>query len=110
MRALPREKSGAHRLLRQLLIGPGTFYQVCERASCDIESDRAEQIQRALFDDLIDAGHAHQVGHVYYITSAARAAMAPPVPYAGQVAGPAYRGTPHPMPVTIARRAAGARA
>lgn len=110
MKKLPPPRSGAHKLLITLVAGPGTFYQVCERASADIESDRAEKIQRALFDELIDGGHAHQVGNLYHITSAARVAIAPPAPYVGQVAGPAYRGTPAPAPVRIARRAAGARA
>ena len=110
MKKLPDPRSGAHKLLRQLAAAPGTFYQICERAEIDIEDDRAERIQREIINSLIEGGHAHLVGVVYSITSAARAALAPPAPNAGQVAGPAYRGTYHPAQVRIVRRAAGARA
>jgi hypothetical protein len=97
-------------MLVQLAVQPGTFYQVCEQLQFDIENDKVEKICRAHFHDLVDAGHAYLVNLTYHITSAARAEIAPPAPYVGQVAGPAYRGHPHPMTVTIARRAAGARA
>jgi hypothetical protein len=95
-------------MLVQLATAAGTFYQVCEALEFDIENDKVEKVCRAHFDDLVDAGHAYLVGPTYHITSAARAAIAPPAPYVGQVAGPAYRGTPAPAPVRIARRAAGA--
>jgi len=110
MRKLPHPTSLAHAMLRQLAAGPGTFYQICELLEFDIEDDTVEAVCRAHFSDLVDAGHAYLVDLTYHITTAARASIVPPAPYVGQVAGPAYRGTPHPMPVTIARRAAGARA
>ena len=110
MKVLPNPRSGAHRLLTALPVGPGTFYQVCERADVDIEDDRAEAIQRALFDELVDGCHAYLVGLVYNITAPALNALAPAAPYAGEVAGPAHRGPARSMPVLIARRAAGARA
>jgi hypothetical protein len=97
-------------MLRQLVAGPGTFYQICEKLEFNIEDDKVEKVCREHFHDLVDAGHAYLVDLTYHITTPARAAIAPSAPYVGQVAGPAYRGTPHPMPVTIARRAAGARA
>lgn len=110
MRKLPAPRSGGHILLLHLLAGPGTFYQICERADVDVESRRVENGQRALFDAMVDAGHAKFDGQAYSITTAARDALSPPAPYVGQVAGPAYRGVPHPTPVTIVRRATGARA
>jgi hypothetical protein len=107
MRVLPNPRSGAHRLLTTLLAGPGTFYQICERADIDIEDDRAECIQRALFNDLVDARHAFLVGVTYAITTPARRALTP-APVAGKVAGPAHRAATLHSPVVIARRAAGA--
>lgn len=109
MKKLPDPRHAAHKLLTALLAGPGTFYQICERADIDVESKRAETGQRILFDGLVDGGHAKFVGITYSITSAARAALDPPAPYVGQVAGPAYRGAPNVGAVTIARRAVGAR-
>lgn len=110
MRKLPDPRSGSYKLLIQLAAAPGTFYQICERAKVDIESDRAERNTRELFNSMIVGGHAHLVGLIYYITTAARDAISPPAPTSGQVAGPAYRGIHYPTPVKIARRAAGARA
>lgn len=110
MRKLPDPRHAAHKLLSAMLAGPGTFYQICERADVDVESKRVENGQRALFDAMVDAGHAKFDCHVYSITIAARDALSPPAPYVGQVAGPAYRGIAHFAPVTIVRRAAGARA
>ena len=110
MRKLPEPSSGARKLLVGLLDGPGTFYQICERLNIDIEKDRAEVIQRALFNRLVEGGHAYLVGLVYDITTQARGVLAPAAPYVGQAAGPAYRREPQVSGVTIARRAAGARA
>jgi hypothetical protein len=109
MRKLPPPRSGAHNLLLQLAVAPGTFYQICERAEIDIESDRAERIQREIINSLIECGHAHLVGVVYFITTAARAAIAP-AQYVGQAAGPVYRGAIGHTTVRIARRAPGAHA
>lgn len=110
MRKLPEPSTGARKLLVELLDGPGTFYQICERLNIDIESNRAEFIQRELFNRLVEGGHAYLVGLVYDITTPARNILAPAAPYVGQVAGPAYRREPRVSTVTIARRAAGARA
>lgn len=107
MRKLPEPGTGAGRLLTGLLDGPGTFYQICERLNIDIESNRAEFIQRELFNRLVEGGHAYLVGLVYDITTPARNVLAPAAPYVGQVAGPAYRREPYVSIVTIARRAAG---
>jgi hypothetical protein len=110
MMKLPNKGSSGHNLLVELARSSGTFYQVCERLKIDIENERTERNTRHLFDTLLGAGHVRLVGVIYSITTAARTGIAPAAPFVGQVAGPKYRGTPNPMPVTIARRAAGARA
>lgn len=103
MRKLPHEREAGYKLLQTMLAGPGTFYQICERAEFDIESDRAENILREVFAQMLDGGHAYLSGVTYTISSAARAALAPPAPYVGQVAGPAYRGTPTLLPARVVR-------
>ena len=110
MRKLPDPRHAAHKLLVAMLTGPGTFYQICERADIDVESKRVENGQRTLFDKLVDGGHAKYDGKTYSLTIAARDALSPPAPYVGQVAGAAYRGPNCATPVTIVRRAAGVRA
>ena len=108
MRKLPDTHRAARKLLHTLAAAPGTFYQVCERAEYDIETDRGERIMRSVFNSLVDTGHITFDGLTYTITIAARAIIAPPAPFVGQVAGPAFRGTPYVAPVKITRRAAGA--
>ena len=111
MRKLPEPSTGARKLLLALLDGPGTFYQICERLDIDIESKRAEYTQREFFNRLVEGGHAYMLDAITYsITTPARNILAPAAPYVGQVAGPAYRREPQVSGVTIARRAAGARA
>ncbi len=56
MRKPPEPSTGARKLLVALLDGPGTFYQICERLDIDIESNRAEFIQRELFNRLVEGG------------------------------------------------------
>lgn len=58
MRKLPEPSTGARKLLVALLDGPGTFYQICERLNIDIESNRAEFIQRELFNRLVEGGQS----------------------------------------------------
>lgn len=108
---IPAEGTRSHKLLLALLKGPGTFYQVCERADFDIHKGGIESPLRRIFDFMI-GGNVRLVGNIYTLTDAARASLtgAGPAPYIGQVAGPAYRGTPYHAPVRIVRRAAGARA
>lgn len=108
MRKLPDPRHASHKLLTAMLAGPGTFYQICERADIDVESKRVENGQRALFDDMVDAGQVKFDGRAYLLTIAARDALSPPAAYVGQVAGAAYRGPNCATPVTIVRRAAGA--
>jgi hypothetical protein len=109
----PAKGTRSHTLLVALQQGPGTFYQVCERAGFDIEDTRLEYALRKIFDRLI-GGNARVVGIIYHLTDDARRALEPvnavAPPYVGQVAGPAFRGTYHPSQVRIVRRAAGARA
>lgn len=102
--------SRSMKLLTELLNGPGTFYQICERAGFDIEDAKTESMLRAIFDHMI-GGNVCLIGINYHLTNEARRALkVAPAPYVGQVAGPAHRGTHYVAPVTIARRAAGARA
>jgi hypothetical protein len=111
--AFPSNGMRSHTLLVALQQAPGTFYQVCERAGFDIEDTRLEYALRKIFDRLI-GGNARVDGIIYHLTDEARRALNPEaaaaVPYVGQVAGPAFRGTYHPSQVRIVRRAAGARA
>lgn len=103
---LPRVNSRPHRLLRALLAGPGTFYQVCERAGLNIEMLRDESITRALVADLLCTGAIQQRGIVYAITPRARMALEiAPEPFCGQMAAPHYRGAAASMPVLVTRRA-----
>ncbi|TFW15938.1 hypothetical protein [Duganella callida] len=106
-RALPRKETRSYALLIALQQGPGTFYQVCERAGFDIEQPGVESRLRPIFATMI-GGHAQQHGIMYSLTDEAREAFgivppAPP-PYVGQVAGPAFRGEHHPTTVFITRR------
>lgn len=103
---LPKQNSRQHELLRVLLGGPGTFYQVCERAGFDIDPHGAEGVLRELFDSMVRAGTARVDGIIYSITHRAQVAFellrgAPPM---GEVAAPHFRGTRIDMPVRIVRR------
>lgn len=110
MKKLPDTNRAARKVLHTLAAAPDTFYQVCERAEYNIDDDRTEKLMRAVFDSLVDTGHAAYDGLNYSITTAARATIAPPAPYVGQVAGPAFRGAIGHTAVKIARRASGAQA
>lgn len=113
MKRLPFHRSDAARVLQALLAAPGTFYQICERAGVAIETDREERAQRSIFATLVDDGHAWLGGQgnlIYSLTSEARAELAPPAPYIGQVAGPAYRGIVYVAPALVVRRAKESRA
>lgn len=101
---IPPQRTAAHALLMALLDGPGTFYQLCERARFDVEAVRDENIMRAVAESLVTLGHARLSGLTYSISPATRRVLRPPVAYAGQVAAPHYRGTCMRMPVTIVRR------
>lgn len=104
--------SRSMKLLTELLKGPGTFYQVCERAGFDIEDTKTETAMRHLFDHMI-GGNVCFDGKLYHLTNEARQALAPTTPaapYVGQVAGPAHRGTIDPRTVYVTRRPERARA
>ncbi|SDF80402.1 MULTISPECIES: hypothetical protein [unclassified Duganella] len=107
----PPKGSRSHALLVALQQGPATFYQACERAGFDIEDSRLEEALRHIFDHMI-GGNVRLVGITYHLTAEARTALGElqPTPYCGQLAGPAYRGIPHPTTVYITRRPEGARA
>lgn len=102
---LPRAGSRSAALLRTLLAGPGTFYQVCERAGIDIEPRGAEAALRELFEGLTVTGMAKLDGICYAITLRAQLALeSAAAPAAGQVAAPHFRGVPAVMPVLVIRR------
>ena len=108
---IPAPGSRSHALLVALQQRPGTYYQVCERANFDLDNARLAASLRKIFDHMI-GGNVRLSGIIYSLTPEARFALGEPrpAPYVGQVAGPAYRGPNCATPVTIARRASGARA
>lgn len=104
--SLPRNPSRAYTLLKELLNGPGTMYQLCERAGIDLDDTDVAHRVRLLFAELL-GGHATVDRITYTITERARAqfALDAKEAYVGQVALP--RPLPAPRPVTVVRRAAG---
>ncbi|TYQ19883.1 UNVERIFIED_ORG: hypothetical protein JN05_01251 [Zoogloea ramigera] len=100
----PHHGSRTLLLLAALKQGPATFYQLCERANIEIEKAADEHAVRNMVSNMIGRNVSFD-GLLYRLTDASRDPTA-----AGQVAGPAYRGTPYHAPVRIVRRAAGARA
>lgn len=108
---IPAPGSRSHVLLTALQKGPGTYYQICERAGFNLDDARTMACLRKVFDHMI-GGNVRLTGIIYSLTDEARFALGEPrpAPYVGQVAGAAYRGPNCATPVTIVRRAAGARA
>ncbi len=109
---LPHPDSRSYALLQALVVRPGTFYQIVERAGFDIEATGMEQRLRLIFTNGIQH-HVRQDGIMYEIKEASRDAMLgikPAAAPAGQVAAPHFRGVAGTMPVLVVRRqAAGAR-
>lgn len=102
---LPAKNQRAYALLQVLVIGPGTFFQICERAGFDYDGKRDERGLREIFEGMIRAGWITGKGIIFAITPRAKAAMVgSPEKYVGQVAGPAYRGTPMVIPARVVRR------
>jgi len=101
---LPHTRHSAYRILVAMIDGGGTFWQICERAKIDVETHRAELNAREVFSNLQTCGHINANGINYTLSRATRAALVPPTPYVGKVAGPYYRGPNQAMPVTIYRR------
>lgn len=103
---LPHPSSRSYALLQALVVRPGTFYQVVERAGFDIEATGMEQRLRLIFTHGIQH-HVHQDGIMYTIKAASRDALLgikPATAPAGQVAAPHFRGTTSAMPVLVVRR------
>lgn len=101
---LPKQGSRSYALLQAMLAGPGTFYQICERAGFDIEEAGIEHRMRMIFSRFIQ-GNVRQVGILYVLKDASRAALLGAEPdQCGQVATPHFRGTVGAMPVVVVRR------
>lgn len=100
---LPRVGTKGRLILQAMLVAPGTALQLCERAHIEISPGAL----RVTFQRLLDT-HARLDGLIYSLRPSSRAMLQPeakPEPYVGQVAGPHFRGSVMPMPVTIYRRA-----
>ena len=103
---LPKQGSRSYVLLQAMLVGPGTFYQICERAGFDIEEAGMEHRLRMIFSRFIQ-GNVRQVGIRYVLEDASRAALQGAEPeQPGQMATPHFRGTVGAMPVVVVRRPA----
>ena len=103
---LPKQGSRSYALLQAMLAGPGTFYQICERAGFDIEEAGMEHRLRMIFSRFIQ-GNVRLAGIRYVLKDASRAALLGAGPdQSGQVATPHFRGTVGAMPVVVVRRPA----
>ncbi|WP_219117098.1 hypothetical protein [Janthinobacterium sp. UMAB-56] len=103
---LPKQGSRSYALLQAMLAGPGTFYQICERAGFDIEESGMEHRLRMIFSRFIQ-GNVRLIGIRYVLKDASRAALMGAGPeQPGQVATPHFRGTVGAMPVVVVRRPA----
>ena len=104
--SLPKHGSRSSALLQAMLAGPGTFYQICERAGFDIEEGGMEHRLRMIFSRFIQ-GNVRLIGIRYVLKDASRAALLGAEPEQhGQVATPHFRGTVGAMPVVVVRRPA----
>ncbi len=103
---LPKPESRSYALLQALIAGPGTFYQIAERAGFDIEEAGMENRLRMIFSGGIQ-GHVRVSGILYELKDASRDAMLgiKPPPQ-GQIAAPHFRGVVGAMPVLVVRRQA----
>ena len=103
---LPKPGSCSYALLQALIAGPGTFYQIAERAGFDIEDAGIEHRLRMIFARGIK-GHVRVSGILYELKDASRDAMLgiKPPPQ-GQIAAPHFRGVVGAMPVLVVRRQA----
>jgi hypothetical protein len=108
-RPLPKPESRSYALLQALIAGPGTFYQICERAGFDIEEAGMESRLRMIFARGIQ-GYVRVSGILYELKDASRDAMLgiKPPPQ-GQIAAPHFRGVAGAMPVLVVRRQAAVR-
>lgn len=102
---LPNPDSRSYALLQALVAGPGTFYQIVERAGFDIEEAGIEHRLRMIFSRGIQ-GHVRLAGILYVLKDASRdALLGIKPPQLGQVAAPHFRGVAGTMPVLVVRRA-----
>jgi len=100
---LPKQGSRSYALLQAMLAGPGTFYQICERAGFDIEEAGMEHRLRMIFSRFIQ-GNVRLVGIRYVLKDASRALLLGAEPeQPGHVATPHFRGTVGVMPILVVR-------
>lgn len=92
---LPPKGSRPRNFLHQLQVGPGTFWQICERAEIDLTFD-VERDMRLSMSNMERNGLLRLDRLTCSLTEAARTALsgAPTAEYVGQVAGPKYIGKP----------------
>ncbi|WP_035819838.1 hypothetical protein [Janthinobacterium sp. RA13] len=103
-RLMPYVGSRPYLVLQALLAGPGTFYQICERAGLDIEEPGMEPCMRKHFAGLLLA-HIELNNITYTIkTSTRQALQAKPAACVCSVATAHHRGPSEPQPVTVVRR------
>lgn len=102
--SLPKPDSRTYALLQALMAGPGTFYQIAERAGFDIEEHGMESRLRMIFARGIPR-HARLDGITYVLKEATRNAMLGiEPPPASLVATPHFRGSACAIPVLVVRR------
>lgn len=105
-RLMPYVGSRPYLVLQALLAGPGTFYQICERAGLDIEEPGMEPCMRKHFGSLLLA-HIELNNITYSIKASTRQALqAKPAASVCSVATAHHRGPSAPQPVTVVRRPA----
>ena len=103
-RLMPYVGSRPYLVLQVLLAGPGTFYQICERAGFDLEEPGVECNMRKHFASLLLA-HIELNNITYTIKASTRQALqGKPTASVCSVATAHHRGPCEPQPVTVVRR------
>ena len=100
---LPKPDSRSYALLQALIAGPGTFYQICERAGFDLEESGMECNMRKHFASLLLA-HIELNNITYTIKASTRQALqGKTAASACSMATAHHRGPSTPQPVTVVR-------
>lgn len=102
-RLMPYVGSRPYQVLQALLAGPGTFYQICERAGFDLEQPDMECCMRKHFASLMLA-HIQIDKITYTLKESTRQALqGKPASIPCSVATPHHRGPSAAQPVFIVR-------